>query len=40
MEDRYNMETGLTYGLISTDFGVVLDIPLNVFPPNDWMIVI
>ena len=39
-EDRYDMETSLTYRLISANFGVVLDIPLDVLPPDDGVIVI
>jgi hypothetical protein len=28
------------YRLISTNFGMVLDVPLDVFSPNDWVIVV
>ena len=30
----------LTHRLISTNFGMILDIPLNIFSPNDWVIIV
>ena len=34
------METMFTDRLISSNFGVILDISLDIFSPNDWVVVI
>lgn len=41
LDERYNdVEISLTHRYIPTNFGVILDIPLNIFTPNERMIVI
>ena len=33
-------ETNLTYRLVSTNLGVVSNVAFNIFPPDDWVVVI